>query len=237
MSTMPVRNRQILAVTLISLLLVSAGLFRITSTYGTYWQIWDEPFHIAAGMEWLDKKQYTYEQFHPPLARVMSALGPYLSGIRGDREAKSARDAWLEGGTILHTGGAYERNLTLARIGILPFFAAASLIVVWWGYAYGGFATALLAVLLFTTLPPVLAHSGFATLDMACAAMVAAALFFYTRWLEHPSPAHSILWGLTTALAVLSKLSSLGFLVAAGGCITLLFLFVSGVRGGRCGRS
>ena len=63
-------------------LLLIIGILRISSTYSIFWQTWDEPSHIASGMQWLDRGEYTYEPGHPPLARVMSALGLYLDGIR-----------------------------------------------------------------------------------------------------------------------------------------------------------
>jgi hypothetical protein len=164
------------ALAILLTVMVVIGLLRITSTYDSFWQTWDEPAHIAAGMELVDKKQFTYEPFHPPLARIMSAIGPYLSGIRSSGHAS----IWDEGHAILNANNAYGRNLTLSRLGMLPFFIAASCIVALWAKLYGGVigaATALFAVALFSTLPPILAHSGFSALDMACAATVNAALF------------------------------------------------------------
>jgi len=30
---------------------ILVGCWRITATYDCFWQTWDEPFHIAAGLE------------------------------------------------------------------------------------------------------------------------------------------------------------------------------------------
>jgi hypothetical protein len=215
-------NRDIAFVLLIALMIV-VGCFRIFSTYSVFWQTWDEPFHIAAGMEWLDKGQYTYERFHPPLARVMSALGLYLNGIRGVSNLSSP---WAEGSAILQTGGTYEQNLTLARIGILPFFIIASLVVALWAKHCGGMATSLLSTLLFTTLPPILAHSGLATLDMACAAQVSAALFTLNLWLSKPTLLRSCILGICISLAILSKFSALGFLLISGGLVVAIHIII-----------
>src|SRR5581483_1188134 len=62
--------------------LVAIGTVRIVSTYNVFSYTFDEPAHIACGMEWLDKGVYTWEPQHPPLARVAAALGPYLMGMR-----------------------------------------------------------------------------------------------------------------------------------------------------------
>ncbi|HJZ04914.1 MAG TPA: phospholipid carrier-dependent glycosyltransferase, partial [Patescibacteria group bacterium] len=147
-------------------LLIIIGLIRIFSTYSVFWQTWDEPPHITAGMEWLETGQYTREHMHPPLPRVMCALGPYLDGVR----STGLDYRTYEGNNLLQYNNAYERNLTLARLGVLPFFVIATLVVWIWARLYFGGLTALLSVILFTTLPPVLAHSGLATTDMACAA-------------------------------------------------------------------
>jgi len=195
--------------------MVIIGIFRIVSTYSVFWETKDEAFHVATGMEWLSKGQYTIEQFHPPLARVMCALGPYVAGIRGTNKTMTTQEADKEGYVILNTGGKYERNLSLSRMGILPFFIIASLVVAYWTKEIAGPVAALLATLLFTTLPPILAHAGLATQDMACTALVAAALYAFVAWLKNPTFSRSIVLGLTAGLSILVKFSAIGFIAAA----------------------
>jgi 4-amino-4-deoxy-L-arabinose transferase-like glycosyltransferase len=162
-------------------------------------------------MQWLDRGQYTYEPLHPPLARIMVALGPRLAGIR----SAGHENVWLEGNSILYAGGRYDRNLALARAGILPFFLLAAFVVYAWARRLGGPAAAVMAVLLFTTLPPVLGHAGIATTDMAVAATIALAVYSLIRWLDRPTWGRSAVLGLACGLALLSKLSALLFLPAA----------------------
>jgi hypothetical protein len=190
---------------------LALGVARMAATYPVFTQTWDEPAHVAAGMEWLDRGRYAYEPLHPPLARVMAALGPWLAGIgSGGHE-----NLWLEGNSILHAGGRYQRNLALARLGMLPFFVLAALVVFAWSRRLGGPAAGVGAVLLFTTLPPVLGHGAIATTDLAVAATVTLAAWAATRWLDQPTVGRSLLLGLALGLAVLSKLSALLFLPAA----------------------
>jgi hypothetical protein len=203
--------------------MITIGLLRVTATYGSFWQTWDEPAHIAAGMELVDKNSFTYEPFHPPLARVMGAIGPYLSGIRSFEK----ESMWAEGHAILNAHNNYEKNLTLARLGMLPFFVLASVVVALWAKEYGGVrgtATALFAVALFSTLPPILAHSGVMALDMACAATVSAALFALYRWFIQPTIKQGALLGFAVGLAVLARLSGIGFLLFSGTFMGILFL-------------
>jgi hypothetical protein len=209
------------------------GAARIVSTYHVFNQTWDEPAHVAAGMQWLDRGTYTYEPLHPPLARVMVALGPRLAGIR----SAGHDNVWLEGNSILYAGGTYERNLALARLGVVPFFLLATLVVYAWARRIGGPADGACAVLLFTTLPPVLAHAGIATTDMAVTATVALAAYCLTLWLDQPTPARSLGLGVALGLAVLSKLSALLFLPAAALAVALCRRGESGRGGGNSGRT
>jgi hypothetical protein len=62
---------------LIAILLGALAVARIVSTYAVVSPTYDEPAHIAAGIELLAQGTSTYEQKHPPLARVAVALGPY----------------------------------------------------------------------------------------------------------------------------------------------------------------
>ena len=203
-------------------LLITVGCFRIISTYSIFSQTWDEPAHIAAGMQWLDHGLYTFEQMHPPLARVMVALGLYLNGVRS-RDGIEDNTSFKEGNAILQSGGQYERNLTLSRLGILPFFIIASITVASWAYNMGGMGASLLATLLFTTLPPILANAGIATLDMASAASVPAAFFSVTLFLKKPTLRRSILLGIATGLAILIKFTALYFLTLGYGLIIVAY--------------
>src|SRR5947209_6721391 len=67
---------------------VLVASIRIIATYTVFNHTFDEPAHIGAGMEWLDKGSYTWERQHPPLARIASALGPYLMGARSTQPVK-----------------------------------------------------------------------------------------------------------------------------------------------------
>ncbi len=191
------------------LLLLGIGATRIIMTYGVFSQTWDEPAHLAAGMQWLDKGLYTYEAIHPPLARVAVAFLPFLDGLRF-----MGQEMWSEGNEILHARGSYTWNLALARLGVLPFFLLATGVVWGWSRRLFGNTTALLSTLLFTTLPPILAHSGLATTDMALTATFAGALLAFICWLENPTLMRSVLLGLAGACAILAKLSALLFLPA-----------------------
>jgi 4-amino-4-deoxy-L-arabinose transferase-like glycosyltransferase len=199
----------------VALALILLASIRIAATYPVFNHTLDEPAHIACGMEWLDKGAYTWEPQHPPLARVAAALGPYLLGIRS--QGSPRRDELsksFEGTAILYHGHRYEWTLTAARLGILPFFWVACLVVYAWGRRFFGAAAGVAAVFLFSFLPTVLAHAGLATTDMALTAFLGAAFLTGAMWVERPTIARAVLFGASTGFAVLSKFSSLVFLPA-----------------------
>jgi hypothetical protein len=183
----------------------------IVATYGEFSHTWDEPAHLAAGMELLDTGRYTYELQHPPLARLATALGPYLDGVR----SVGKRSIWDEGRALLYDSGGYDRVLFLARLGALPFFLL-SLAVTWaWARHLFDEPTALVAVLLLATTPPLLGHAGLAATDVALAALGVAFLFALTLTLEAPGPRRGFLAGLAGGLAFMTKFSALPFFVVS----------------------
>ena len=104
---------------LISALLVVIAALRIVSTYTALSHTVDEPIHLGAGMEWLDHGTITGDASHPPLARALSAIGPWLAGERW----APAGNTLLDGLTILGRDAHYDRMLALARLGnsaVLP---------------------------------------------------------------------------------------------------------------------
>jgi len=204
-------------------LLILIGSARIVSTYTVFNHTIDEPAHLACGMEWLSKGTYHYEDQHPPLARVAAAFLPWMAGLHSWNRPLM----YNEGAAILYTDGGvhYDRNLALARLGILPFYWLACLVVFLWARWTFGPLTAFLATLLFSTLPPVLAHAGLATTDMALTAFCAAAFYALLRWTATPTPLLTALFGVTLGLALLSKLSFLVYFPAAVVASALWFRF------------
>jgi hypothetical protein len=189
---------------LLFLLLTAIGVARIVSTYRAIAQTSDETPNIACGMQYLDLGRYDYGAFHPPLARLAIALGPYLYGARSQK----LPDRWREGNAVLNSARRYGKALTLARMGVLPFFVLATTCVWLWGRRLLGEWGSLAPVFLFTNIPPVLAHAGLATMDMAIGAGMAAALLAFALWLEQPALRRGVLLGVGLALAFLSKFSS-----------------------------
>jgi hypothetical protein len=191
--------------------IIALALLLAASTWRVYGHTWDEPEHLAAGMELLDRGKYEYDIQHPPLARVLIALGPYLAGARS--VGTPPPDGTPEGVSILYGGGHYDLYLTLARLGTLPFLAL--LLFTTWLWARrvcGSDRESLLAVALLAAVPPVLGHAALATLDVPAAATTLLALYAAERWLSVGRWRDTVILGLAAGLAIGTKLSAIPFL-------------------------
>jgi len=212
--------------TVLAVLLVLISTARIVATYTVFNHTTDETAHIACGMQWLDRHVYLYEPQQPPLARVAAALGPYLLGIRSQgTPGTGLEQESLEGARILYRDRHYDLTLAMARLGILPFFWVACLVVYVWGKRVYGPAVAVIALFFFSFLPAVLAHAGLATTDMALTAFLGAAFVSGLRWAESPTWKNAALFGAATGLAAISKFSSLVFFPAAMALALAGYLF------------
>jgi hypothetical protein len=188
---------------LAAVILVLIATARIVSNDSYLSHTMDEPIHLGSGMEWLHRGTYDWEQSHPPLARVLSAIGASFAGARllpADGSVPEAEKIWGH-------DQQYDRMLAASRAGVLPVFWLACLIVYLWTRRIAGDAAALAAVLVFTTIPPVLAHAGLITTDMTATAFTSAGAFVSLLWAERPSRGRTALLGVVLGLGVLGKFS------------------------------
>ena len=205
------------------LAVVVVALIAVASAHRVFAQVIDEPIHIAAGYDYLRTGSYLYDIEHPPLARVLAALPLLETGPPSETD-------WLRRGNALLTSGRYEANLARARMGNLLFFAVAIVCVAEWARRLRRPSAAISAAILFASLPPVLAHAGVATTDIAGAAMTVASLLSLRMWLEYSTWPRATLLGITIGLGLLSKFSFVPFFLA--GSLVILFMASRG-RGGR----
>jgi hypothetical protein len=210
------------------IVLTAIAVARIATTYAVFNGTYDEPAHVACGMEWLRGGTYTCDLQHPPLARIAVALGPYLNGLRlaarSNAPDQRTPSIYEEGNAILYSEGQYWSNLTWARLGTLPFLVLLCAVTFLWARRWFSEAAGFWAVLLLVCTSPILGHAGLATNDVACAAGAALALYQFLRWLEEPRIARCLWWGFATAFAVLCKFSNIPFLLA---CFAAGLLFTT----------
>lgn len=198
--------------------LVSLAVIRVVLTYKNTAQGFDEPCHVAASIELLDKHTYTLDPVHPPLSRLAIGIPLYVAGERFPRlnpEEAINPDYNVVGNHILYNDAHYLRNLILARTAMLPFLIAASVLIYFWCRREFGDSTAIVGLAVLTTTPILLAFSSLAYTDMVAATTQCAALFAFAYWLQSPGRRSTWLLGLATGLAISAKFTSFLFLPCA----------------------
>jgi hypothetical protein len=195
----------------LALVILVAALLT-ASTWRVFGHTWDEPEHLAAGIELLDRGRYEYDTEHPPVGRILMALGPYLAGARS--YGTPPPDGVQEGIDILYRSGHYDLFLTLARLGMLPFLVLLLWSMWLWGRRVGaGDGEALLGVVLLASVPPILGHAALATLDVAAAGTTLLALYTAQQWIASGKWQHAVYFGLAAGLAFATKFSAIPFIV------------------------
>lgn len=188
---------------------------RIAATYGHLSHVYDEPYHVLRGVQWLTGQAYRHTE-HPPLGPGVCAAVPVLLGADIDSTGSKQRD----GLRLLYDdcrGVACAQRLATFRMGNLLFFWLAGVGLYCWVRGHAGAWTGLTAVGLWSHVPSVLAHSGVVTTDLPVTALL---IWSVIAW-EHALRArHLEVWllaGLVTGLALLTKYSALLFLPACVG--------------------
>lgn len=199
-------------------LIVALTLGRVAATHRVFSQTSDEHLHLIAGYDILKNHSWTTDLHHPPLARVFFAL-PFVNA-----PAPAGTDRGVRGNELL-LEGRYSRNLARMRFGNLLFLALGIVFVARWAMHLFSPEAGLLSAAMFAMLPPVLAHGGLATTDMAVTAMMPLVLDELTRLEERPSWRRAATTGAAVAAGAMSKYSFLIFFPpAALALLTVLWI-------------
>jgi hypothetical protein len=174
----------------------------------------DEPCHISATLEWLDRHTYKLDPVHPPLARVAIGLPLLLAGERYPSQPSDDPDTQnynVVGNQIIYGSGHFARTLALARSGMLPFLVLEIVLVFLWARREFGDLAGVLAAALISTLPIVLAFAGVAYTDLPASCMQFALFFAFATWLAKPTTRSTVWLGIAAGFALLSKFTILLF--------------------------
>ncbi|MGB9083807.1 MAG: glycosyltransferase family 39 protein [Terriglobales bacterium] len=204
-------------VVLVIALLALVAVFRTIQTYAVTAQAFDEPCHISAALEWLDRHTYKLDPVHPPLARVAIGLPLLVAGERypsRPSDDPATQDYNVVGNHIIYGSGHFARNLALARSGMLPFLVLEIVLVFLWARREFGDLAGVLAAALLSTLPFILAFASVAYTDLPASCMQFALFFAFATWLDKPTTRSTVWLGIAAGFALLSKFTILLFFPA-----------------------
>ncbi len=179
-------------------LIVVLTLTRVAMTHRVFAQTIDESAHLLAGYDALTKRVFSTDRMHPPLPRMLFAL-PFMNEPEPRSEPRFHE--------LLLRNDRYTQNLARLRMGNLAFLALGVIAVALWARRLLSPGAALLAAVLYGSLPPVLAHAGLATTDMAAASTLAFALYALMALLDQGGTRAALVLGIAVALGLLSKYS------------------------------
>jgi len=181
---------------------------RVAATHAVFSPTYDEPLHVASGYEFVVEHHYRTGTDNPPLARAVFAF-----------PLRSARPAVSEGNErasqIFESAGDYMTGVTEARRGNLLFLILAIVGTAALAVEVINPTAGVIAAVAFALLPPVLAHAGLATTDIAGTAGFAFAVAAMVRWIKEPSWRRSALLGAAVALLLLTKFTFAFFFAVA----------------------
>ena len=183
---------------------------------------YDEPVHIAEGLDAWRHGRFEQYNDHPPLGRLLCALPLVNPKWQIDLEQlpQGFRVHHVSPDPISLAWRARSMNVLLGVV----------LGVLLWAEARKHFsaAAANFSLALFAFTPALIAHFSLATTDGAATLMIFATAVVLGRWLRHSSPANTVLLGVTLGLLLLAKFSTLPMFALAG--LWLLLSSVGGVR-------
>ncbi len=195
---------------------------RIGSTWRTFNDVIDEPYHLGAGVAMYEAGRHVYGVQHPPLPRLVGALPLVVTGADFSNAAKSDNviddlSAFNVGHRALLDGPLpYWEALVRARAAMLVFPLAAVLYVYLIGRYLANELVGCVAAVFFSTDPTLLGHGAWVTTDVAACAGYLAATYHGMRFLTRPRGRSAIVAGVAIGLALACKFSCALVLPALG---------------------
>ena len=197
-------------IAVIALLLIMAGT--ILHTIHGESLTWDEGDHIFAGYETWKTHDYGYNPEHPPIVKMLATiplLGLNLT-VPPNQHRFFKTEAYMDGREMLFRSPGFSGQDLTFRVRILPllFTLIAAILVYCAGREMFSCTTGLVALLLFTFEPTLLAHGAFVTTDMAASCTFFATIYAFWRWYQRPSWQRAVVVGIAAGFALGTKHST-----------------------------
>ncbi len=213
-------------------ILLLMGTLEIMSMRGETQTI-DEGVHLTAGVSYLLKWDFRMNEEHPPLIKDLAGLSVLLvhPHILFDTPAWREGNEWAFAHDFLYlSGNNADRILFAARIPMVLVSLALACMIYLWGRRIGGDLVGLLAAGWYAFDPNFLAHGRYVTTDVGVALGYAVALYVLVRLLEKWTWKRIVAFGITFALAQMTKFSAV-FLWILIIVIPILWYFIYPIEG------
>lgn len=196
-------------------LLIASFIFQTWLFVAANSQTFDEAVHVAAGQQYLEKREWQFNREHPPLTKLLSALPAYLTYDLPSLDATS--DQWSAGRSYLYSSTQPAgKLLTLARVSNVLLGALTILLIACWSWQLWGAYGAILSTGLAAFDPSLIAHSGVATTDMGATFFFVLTLYLLWRYVRHTQWSSLAFVGIALGCALGSKFSTITLLPTIG---------------------
>ncbi len=180
--------------------------------------IMDEVAHLPAGYSYIEKMDMRLNPEHPPLIKDLAGGAIWLyskitnTAINFPDNIPAWQNAingqWDFGFDFLYKeGNDADKLLLLGRLPMLAILLLLGIYVFKWSYELFGPKAGLLSLFFYSFSPTFLAHGRFVTTDVAAAAAIFIASYYFIRWLKNPSAQNLIVAGLVFGVTQLAKFS------------------------------
>jgi 4-amino-4-deoxy-L-arabinose transferase-like glycosyltransferase len=206
----PRRGRALPLALATAILLSLPGLFAESPTY-------DEPYHLAAGYTNLVRGDYRLGPDHPPLLHVIAALPLLAQQVHWPADEslwQSADIACFAHALFYQSGNDPDRLLRSARLVALAWVAIVQIVVFTWARALFGPDGGLVALVLATFCPTLLAHGHLVTTDVGMVALALLTLRAFSRLAARPTWSGALSCGALLGAALVAKFSAVFLLPA-----------------------
>lgn len=191
----------------------------------------EEGVHLAAGVVYLEKGDYSKIPGYPPLGRMWLALPAWLSGSSLPEKVAPPEEMYPfgYGARFLYESNDADTVLFKGRAMV------AILAVILGGYIFGlakdifGWKAALPSLLLYSFSPNILAHARLATLDLTLTTFFFIAFFHYRQALLKGGKGDALFAGIAAFLTVNTKFTG-WMLFGVFGFLSLFFYVINHKR-------
>ena len=173
----------------------------------------DEVPHIGAGYSYIKSLEYRLNPEHPPLIKDLAGIAiSWLSFTNAPFNIPDWTGAvngqWNFGRTLIFNSGINPDLVkTLARLPMFCVFILLAWFIWKWTRERYGNRAGIIALILFSFSPTVLAHNRLVATDMGAAAGVVFATYFFVKFLRNQKPKTFWIAVLALGLALLTKFS------------------------------
>ncbi|WP_338682520.1 phospholipid carrier-dependent glycosyltransferase [Streptomyces acidiscabies] len=200
------RQRPWLVPLLVFLLLAQMAAAMVTTAVQQTPTI-DEPVYVGTAADYLHAHEVRYNPEHPPLGKLIVALGVTVADPHVDDQFTGNQGAL--GRHLLYESGNDPWDVMFwARLPVIALTLLVGLVVFFFARDVAGRAAAFVALALYAFSPDVIAHGSLATLDVPAAGFLLTSAWLLWRADRNPR-LYLALAGLALGAALATKMSTL----------------------------